>query len=135
MKAEVKIWMESKGLIARAGNIKSRFEREYPNMTPEQAYNEAMSYLNTAMAQSSLVNKLEQYLILNGYNEKQSAVSESRYYNVSGVQLRFSSHIHPTGSMTSYMVDDNGKYQYSKVDLCADKHLVDDVLSVLNINL
>jgi hypothetical protein len=135
MKAEVKIWMESKGLIARAGNIKDRFEREYPNMTPEQAYNEAMSYLNAAMAQSDLVKKLEQYLISNGYNEKQSAVSESRYYNIVGMQLRFSSHVHPTGSMTSYIIDESGKYQYSKVDLCADKHLVNDVLSILNINL
>jgi hypothetical protein len=135
MKAEVKVWMEKKGLIARAGNVKARFEREYPNMTPEQAYNEAMSYLNAAIAQSALVKKLEQYLISNGYNEKQSAVSESRYYNVSGLQLRFSGHIHPTGSMTSYVLNESGKYEYSKVDLCADKHLVNDVLSVLQINL
>jgi hypothetical protein len=134
MESVVKVWMEKKGLISRDGNVKMRFDREYPNMTPEQAYNEAMSYLNAAVAQSDLVKKLEQYLISNGYNEKQSAISESRYYNVSGVQLRFSSHIHPTGSMTSYVVSE-GKYEYSKVDLCADKHLVNDVLSVLQINL
>lgn len=51
--------------------------------------------------------------------EKQSNISESRYYNYNGVTYRFSSHVYPTGSMTSL--------DGSKIDLCADLHLIDNI--------
>jgi hypothetical protein len=65
------------------------------------------------------IERFEAFLRSQNVEEKQSKISESRYYNYNGVTYRFSSHVYPTGSMTNL--------DFGKVDLCADPHLIDNV--------
>ncbi|ETD21449.1 MULTISPECIES: hypothetical protein [Prevotellaceae] len=65
------------------------------------------------------VNAFEAFLIEQNVRCIHSSKSESRYYYYNHVKYRFSSHIYPTGSMTNKVL--------GIVDLCADRHLIDEV--------
>lgn len=107
------------------GKVLASFREQYGNATLEEAFESW--YKETILFKELVerVNKLERWLLRNGFTPVNSNISESRYYHINGLKLRFSSHIYPTGSMTDKML--------KVYDLCADKHLVDDVIRILNV--
>jgi hypothetical protein len=66
------------------------------------------------------IRAFEKHLLNVGARCVQSGISESRYYFYQGVKYRFSSHVYPTGSMSS----DNA---IKIVDLAANPELIDSI--------
>ena len=86
----------------------------------EQYYQEMCEYDKLC----EKVNNFETFLLNQGITPVNSNISESRYYHFKGIKIRFSSHVYPTGSMTDRLM--------KVYDLCADKHLIDEVLNLTN---
>jgi len=85
----------------------------------EEAWDIYLAKVDLMKSRWLKIERFEAFLRSQNVEEKQSKISESRYYNYNGVTYRFSSHVYPTGSMTNL--------DFGKVDLCADPDLIDDV--------
>lgn len=106
-----------KTLTNGVGKPDRRFIEQYGNVSFEDAY---LVYEEESKKRFLMYEKIEEFelfLISQGVTETQSNVSESRYYSYKGMKYRFSSHIYPTGSMTS----DNC------IDFAADPHLIHEI--------
>lgn len=88
---------ENKGIC----RIKADFFTKYPAESLTQAYESYKKDVNKYLTRKEKINQFEQFLIDSGHMAKNSNISESRYYYYDGIEYRFSSHSHPTGSMTS----------------------------------
>lgn len=109
------------------GRILRCYRDRYGDMPMEEAFEIHDKEVQAYMAQSKRVDELERWLWTQGVSSTQSRVSESRYYTYNGVKIRFSSHIYPTGSMTDRVM--------KVYDMCADKHLLDELLELIDVKL
>lgn len=88
------------------GKPERRFIEQYGNISFEQAYPLYVQRINTMLSTQDKIEQFEKHLRSLGLQDKQSNISESRYYFYNGIKYRFSNHVYPTGSMTSdYCVD------------------------------
>jgi len=85
----------------RAGKPERRFIEQYGNVSFEDAYPLYVERITAMFSTSEKIEAFEKFLRSLGLEEKQSNISESRYYHYNGMKYRFSNHIYPTGSMTS----------------------------------
>ena len=99
-------------------NVNEKFIETYGNVTLEEAfYNVFLPKVNIIDARNYKIEQFEKHLLSIGVEPQQSNRSESRYYYHNGNKYRFSSHVYPTGSMTSE----------DCFDFAADMHLIDDI--------
>lgn len=99
------------------GKRERRFIDTYGDVTFDEAYPVYVAKIQGFFNLQDKIDKFENYLISIGVNCTQSNISESRYYFWNGIKYRFSSHVYPTGSMTSDIC----------VDFAADKHLINSI--------
>ncbi len=99
------------------GKPERRFFEMFGNVTFEEAYQVHMKKINSHRDMQSKIDAFEKHLIFINAPFSASSVSESRYYDYNGITYRFSSHIHPTGSMTSE----------TKVDFAANPELINNI--------
>ena len=85
----------------RAGKPERRFIEQYGDVSFEEAYPLYVERITAMFSTKDKIDAFEKFLRSQGVECKQSNVSESRYYYYNGMKYRFSSHIYPTGSMTS----------------------------------
>lgn len=104
----------TKTMTNGAGRKERRFIEKYGDVTFEEAYKVYVTEIKSMLSTNDKINDFERFLINLGAKEIQSNVSESRYYQWNGKKYRFSSHIYPTGSMTSEFC----------IDLAADPELI-----------
>lgn len=97
-----------------AGKPERRFIEQYGNVSFEDAYPVYVERITSMFSTSEKIEAFEKFLRSLGLEEKQSNISESRYYNYNGMKYRFSNHIYPTGSMTSEFC----------IDFAADPQLI-----------
>lgn len=109
------------------GKILKCYKEKYGDMPMEEAFEQHYQSICEYEKLCERVDNLETYLLNQNITPVRSNISESRYYHFKGLKLRFSSHVYPTGSMTDRLMN--------VYDLCADKHLVDEVLNLTNITL
>lgn len=101
MKTVPSFEMFKKTMTKYNGKTERRFFDIYGNVSFEEAYQVYFKNISQMFSTADKINSFENLLRSLGVVETQSNVSESRYYNYNGMKYRFSSHIHPTGSMTS----------------------------------
>lgn len=106
----------------------SAFYRDYPGKTLPQAYSEYAERINKFIALRKRVDEFERTLEARGLRATRSNISESRYYHINGVKIRFSAHMYPTGSMTNQLP--NGCYL--TIDLAAEPQLIEVAEKLLN---
>jgi UV DNA damage repair endonuclease len=83
------------------GRPEKRFIEQYGNVSFEDAYPLYVTRITKMFSTSDKIDSFEKLLNTLGLQCVQSILSESRYYHYNGIKYRFSSHIYPTGSMTS----------------------------------
>lgn len=89
-----------------AGRPERRFIQQYGNVSFEEAYPLYVQRITEMFSTHEKIDAFEKFLRSQGVEQKQSNISESRYYYYNGMKYRFSSHVYPTGSMTSeYCID------------------------------
>ena len=103
--------------------IKVDFFNRWGNVSFPQAYAKYVAEISEFMGYREKIKNFETFLREQGTEEKQSNISESRYYFWNGVKYRFSSHIYPTGSMTKKYEDGN----YWVVDFAADPQIINEI--------
>ena len=91
----------TKSMTNGIGKPERRFIEAYGNVSFEEAYPVYVAGIVELFSVHDKIAAFETYLINKGVSEAQSNISESRYYNYNGIKYRFSTHIYPTGSMTS----------------------------------
>lgn len=105
------------------GKPNLRAREEYEGLDGEALHDAVVSAeierLTILIRRERKIEAFEKYLKSVGANENQSSKSESRYYSLNGVAYRFSGHIHPSGSMTNFVMN--------KIDLAAEPHLIDNI--------
>lgn len=84
-----------------AGRPERRFIEQYGNVSFEEAYPLYVERIIEVLSTLDKIVAFEKHLRSLGLEEKQSNISESRYYYHNGMKYRFSAHVYPTGSMTS----------------------------------
>lgn len=107
----------TKSMTNGVGKKDRRFIEQYGDVSFLEAYPLYVQHIKSFFSIDDKIQAFENYLINLGVEATQSKVSESRYYYWKGVKYRFSSHVYPTGSMTSDFC----------VDLAADRHLIDEI--------
>lgn len=83
------------------GRPERRFFEQYGQVSFEEAYPKYISMVMQMFSTGDKISAFENFLRSQGVEEKQSNISESRYYYYNGMKYRFSNHVYPTGSMTS----------------------------------
>lgn len=101
-----------------AGKKERRFYEMFGDISFEEAYPKYINYLVGVIATAAKISAFENKLRAMGVRENQSNISESRYYTYNGIKYRFSTHIHPTGSMTSD----------SCIDFAANPELIHNII-------
>lgn len=109
---------------ANNGKILKCYREKYGETPIEEAFEQYYQGICEYDTLCDKVDRFEGYLLRQGIKPTNSNISESRYYHFKGLKLRFSSHVYPTGSMTDKLM--------KIYDLCADKHLIDEVLNLTN---
>lgn len=99
------------------GKRDRRMIEQYGDISFEDAYPLYLKRISSFFGNQEKINAFEKHLISLGVNCTESNVSESRYYTYEGVKYRFSSHVYPTGSMTSDFC----------IDFAADPELINDI--------
>lgn len=101
----------------RGGRKEWRFIEAYGDVSFEDAYG---VYVDDIVLMDKVYKKIESFekhLVSLGVKCVESNISESRYYNLNGVKYRFSSHVYPTGTMTSE----------NCIDFCANPKMILDI--------
>lgn len=106
------------------GKILKCYRDKYGEMPMEEAFEQYYQEMCEYDKLCEKVDNFETFLLNQGITPVRSNISESRYYHFKGIKIRFSSHVYPTGSMTDRLMN--------VYDLCADKHLIDEVLNLTN---
>lgn len=106
-----------KAFSNRVGRPERRFIEQYGNVSFEDAYPVYVERITEMFSTSDKIVAFENFLRSLGLEENQSNISESRYYQYNGMKYRFSSHVYPTGSMTSDFC----------IDFAADPELIHTV--------
>lgn len=99
------------------GATNRRFFYTYGEITFEDAWQIKLSEVLKRDEREEKINAFEQFLKDNGAKVNYSNVSSSRYYNWGMKTYRFSTHIHPTGTMTTE----------DKIDFAANPELIDEI--------
>lgn len=93
--------------------------RKYGNVPFEEAFERYLQEVGYFISLRQKIDNFEKFLRSINCPVVNSKASESRYYRYNGVQYRFSSHVHPTGSMTDNFL--------KIVDFAADPELINNV--------
>lgn len=99
------------------GKADRRFIEKYGNVTFEEAYPLYLEMCFGVLGRAKKIDAFEKHLRNIGAKMQQSNISESRYYYLNGMKYRFSSHVYPTGSMTSEMC----------IDFAANPEMIDTI--------